>query len=121
MVIKWNECLSSDFANIQEEDIALIIVSSLEQHALHLPTGTDEYIGQAVAEEAAGKCKRKVYMMPSVNYGFSYHHLKFKSSVSIKQTGLIGIIKDIIRCVYHTGFKKMTKVTTIIIDTLKYT
>lgn len=107
MLIKWNECLSSHFGNIQEEDIALITVSSLEQHALHLPTGTDEYIGQTVAEEAARKSKRKVYMMPSVNYGFSYHHLKFKGSVSIKQAGLIGMIKDIIKCVYNTGFRNI--------------
>lgn len=107
MLIKWNECISTDFDSISKDDIALIVVSSLEQHALHLPTGTDEYIGMAVAEGAAQKSKRKVYLMPSVNYGFSYHHLKFKGSVSIKQSNLIGVIKDIVKCTYASGFKNI--------------
>ncbi len=107
MLIKWNECLSSDFHEINEEDIALVVVSSLEQHALHLPTGTDEFIGQAIAEESALKSNKRIYLMPPVNYGFSYHHLKFRGSISLKQKHLMGIVKDIVRCTYNMGFEKI--------------
>ena len=49
MLIEWKECRAPEIQNITEEDVAVVVVGSLEQHAKHLPVGTDVYLGMNVA------------------------------------------------------------------------
>ena len=56
MLIEWKECRAPEIQNITEEDVAVVVVGSLEQHAKHLPVGTDVYLGMNVNK------MRDVYM-----------------------------------------------------------
>ena len=78
MLIEWKECLAPEFKNITEEDVAVVVVGSLEQHAKHLPVGTDAYLGMNVVKEAAKSARRRIFLLPPVTYGFSAHHMDFR-------------------------------------------
>lgn len=107
MRIEWNTLRAPEFQNITKEDVALVIVGSLEQHALHLPVGTDVFLGNAVAKAAAGKSKRRIFVLPAVNYGFSAHHMDFPGSITLRQKTLVSVLEDIGDGVISTGFSNL--------------
>lgn len=107
MLIEWKECLAPEFKNITEEDVAVVVVGSLEQHAKHLPVGTDAYLGINVVKEAAKSARRRIFLLPPVTYGFSAHHMDFRGSITLRQKTLISLLEDIGEGVYASGFRNL--------------
>ncbi len=107
MIMEWYHLTKNQFHSLQGKTIAAINFSSTEQHASHLPVGTDRIIGEEILAEAAKRAKSTVVVMPSVCYGYSPHHRFAQGYVTIAQKTLIDFCKDICRCVYENGFRSL--------------
>ncbi len=103
----WEELDQKEIGKVRNEAIVALPVSSLEQHALHLPTGTDRMIGEGVIRETAARTKKTLIMLPPLCYGFSDHHLNFDGTVSISQSTLIAVLKDIAFSIERRGWKQL--------------
>ena len=106
MKILWEDKTWQDFREIPEDAAALFVAASTEQHALHLPTGTDSFLGRAVAEMAAERAKRPVYLLPAFTYGFSAHQMDFPGSITLTQKTLASVIGEVAESVYASGFRR---------------
>ncbi len=107
MKIYWDKRKSAEFQAVSEKDIAVIVVGSCEQHAKHLPTGTDNFLGWKIAEAAAGNSRKNVYLLPIVSYGFSAHHMDFPGTITLKQKTLVHLLEDIAESVLKTGIRNL--------------
>ena len=85
--------------------IILIPVGSVEQHAWHLPLGTDSYCSIGVCEDAAKKAD--VVVAPPVWYGWSIQHMGFPGTVSISARVLIDLLTGICKSLAKHGFDKI--------------
>lgn len=107
MIIKWNELNKNSFAKFRNNSVAVINFASTEQHANHLPVGTDVFLGEAVLTEAASRAKSNVIVLPQVCYGYSPHHTFADGYITISQPTLIQYAKDIVKSIYNNQFKKI--------------
>jgi creatinine amidohydrolase len=90
---------------LNETDIVLVPVGSLEQHGPHLPLGTDSIIASEVARKAAEKAK--VAVTPVIPFGFSIEHMSFPGTISLEPETLLLIVKNISVSLVSHGFKKI--------------
>ena len=93
---------------LQEIDIALLPVGSIEQHGPHLPLDTDAYDANYLAMRVAEACSEpKPLVLPYIPYGIAYHHEAFKGTVSISNDALARVVYDIGMSVARNGIKKL--------------
>jgi creatinine amidohydrolase/Fe(II)-dependent formamide hydrolase-like protein len=93
---------------LQQVDIALLPVGSIEQHGPHLPLDTDTFDANYLALRVAEACSNpKPLVLPNIPYGVSYHHDEFKGTVSISNDALAKLVYDIGMSVSHNGIKKL--------------
>ena len=94
--------------HLQEVDIALLPVGSIEQHGPHLPLDTDAYDANYLALRVAEACSEpKPLVLPYIPYGVAYHHHGFRGTVSISNDALAKLVYDIGISVSHNGIKKL--------------
>lgn len=110
MLLEWRELASKDFAAHVKDGVAALVVGSCEQHGLHLPVGTDVYLGEAVIRGAAEYAAREVVLLPSLTYGFSAHHMDFPGSITLTQSTLSSVIQEVASGVISAGFSKLVLV-----------
>lgn len=103
MIYYWKDLKTKEITDVQQ-GIAILPVGSLEQHANHLPLGTDVYLGDAIAAQAAKISEKACYLLPSVTYGFSAHHMDFSGSVTLRQKTLEMLVEDIAESAIASGF-----------------
>ncbi|TFG31113.1 creatininase family protein [Candidatus Thorarchaeota archaeon] len=94
---------------LKETDIALVPVGSTEQHGPALPVDNDAYIATEFAIRVAERLweKQKVVVVPTIEYGYSPHHMQFKGTVTLSESTLANIIVDICTSLVHHGFKRI--------------
>ena len=94
---------------LKECDIALVPLGSTEQHGPALPVSTDHYIATEFAYRAAEIVwdVHKVVVTPTVNFGFSPHHMEFPGTITLSELTLSSMIADICHSLAHHGFKKI--------------
>ena len=96
---------------LKETDIALVSVSSTEQHGPHLPVKTDAVIGYEVCKRAAARLYaetgKRVVIAPPLHIGMSLHHMSFPGTISLKPETLLNVITDVCWCLSEHGFKKL--------------
>lgn len=108
MLVHWNELTREDFKTLlQKESVVVGCFDSTEQHSLHLPVGTDAFLGQAVVCEAARRSKAAVIALPPVYYGYSPHHRFTNGFLTVSQRTLMDYAKDIALSVRANGFKRL--------------
>ena len=94
--------------HLQQVDIALLPVGSIEQHGPHLPLDTDAYDAKYLALRVAEACSEpKPLVLPNISYGVAYHHNEFKGTVSISNEALSKMVYDIGMSVAQNGIKKL--------------
>ena len=106
MLLEWRDLASSECSAMAEKGGAALVMGSCEQHGLHLPLGTDVYLGEAVMRRAAERAVREVVLLPSVAYGFSAHHMDFPGSITLTQKTLAAMITEVMSGVISAGFTK---------------
>ncbi|MBP0457166.1 creatininase family protein [Streptomyces montanisoli] len=96
--------------------IAVLPIGSQEQHAAHLPLGTDTLLAQAVLaralailadkESADGDEAGDIVTLPALPYGHSPHHL-FAAAVSLSAATLTAVLDDILASLVTSGCRRI--------------
>lgn len=74
--------------------LTLLPVGATEQHGPHLPLGTDWWLAEAVALEAAGRAPG-ADVAGAVPYGISPHHRGFPGTVTLRTRTFIDLVVDV--------------------------
>ena len=100
----WSE-LSSDSIKekIKDNGVVIVPIGAIEQHGPHLPTGTDYYLGWAVAKKVAEELNALI--LPIIPIGFSEHHCPRPGTVTLSTDTLRAIIKDVAISLSRNGAK----------------
>lgn len=93
-----------------EEGIALLPIGSQEQHASHLPMGTDTLLVEEVVDRALDMLAREagpgVVRLPALPFGHSPHHL-FAAAVSLSAATLGAVLDDILDSLVTSGYRRV--------------
>lgn len=88
--------------------IALLPIGSQEQHADHLPMGTDALLVEAVVDAAAARIGEQgptIVRLPCLPFGHSPHHL-FAAAVSLSAQTLLAVLADVLDSLTRSGFRR---------------
>ncbi|MFQ6014283.1 MAG: creatininase family protein [Anaerolineae bacterium] len=92
---------------IEDGYVSIIVpIGSIEQHGLHLPTGTDTFIGYNLAVRIAEKLG-KALVAPTIRPGCSDHHMNFAGTISISSALLGELVGAYCRSLIQHGFKNI--------------
>jgi creatinine amidohydrolase len=87
--------------------IALLPIGSQEQHAAHLPMGTDTMLAEAVVDGALERVDDPaVVRLPALPFGHSPHHL-FAAAVSLRASTLQAVLADVLDSLATSGFRRV--------------
>ncbi|WP_328540972.1 creatininase family protein [Streptomyces sp. NBC_00344] len=94
-----------------EHGIALLPIGSQEQHADHLPMGTDTLLVEAVIERAGALLAEEppvagIVRLPALPYGHSPHHL-FAAALSLSAQTLGAVLDDVLDSLVTSGFRRI--------------
>jgi creatinine amidohydrolase len=105
-VITWE----NTYKELEESgvDIAVLPIGALEQHSIHLPLGQDWMSVQEMARRIAEQLD--AYLLPALPFGNSQEHQDFKGTVWLQPATLAQVVKDIVACLRHHGFRKVVLV-----------
>lgn len=85
-------------------DMAIIPIASLEQHALHLPIGTDFLNGLERAKLIAQKTDALV--APILMPGNSPYHMEFPGTITLSAETIQKVYFEAIQSLIHHGFRR---------------
>lgn len=94
-----------------ENGIALLPIGSQEQHAAHLPMGTDTLLVEAVVDRALALLDREtpapeVVRLPALPFGHNPHHL-FAAAVSLSAQTLGAVLDDVLDSLVTSGYHRI--------------
>ncbi|WP_411090984.1 creatininase family protein [Streptomyces sp. 049-1] len=94
-----------------ERGIALLPIGSQEQHAGHLPMGTDTLLVEEVVDRALDLLSREaaapeVVRLPALPFGHSPHHL-FAAAVSLSAATLGAVLDDVLDSLVASGHHRV--------------
>lgn len=101
--MKWSEVAQLP----REEMIVVCGISAMEQHSLHMPLGTDYFIGSELVRRLEAELPEKLVCLPLIWFGSSGHHMDFPGTISVTSQNMVLILKDIARSVHAHGFRKL--------------
>ncbi|MDP6504039.1 MAG: creatininase family protein [Planctomycetota bacterium] len=102
--LNYQQVKSSDF------EVALLPISAVEAHNLHLPYGTDHYQIEAIADRACEKAAEagaKPVRLPGIPYGVESNLDKFPLSIHVQQSTLNLVVSDIVKALEKDGIRKL--------------
>ena len=85
-------------------DMVIIPVTSVEQHGLHLPLGTDYYSGIERAKLIASRTD--VLVAPILLPGQSPYHMEFEGTISLSSETIQQVIVEAAESLMRHGFKR---------------
>lgn len=94
---------------MSEVETAVLPVGAIEQHASHLPIGTDTLVAQEISRRVAEKLD--AYLLPVMAIASSIEHRKTKGTVYLKAQTIIDTISDIAHSLSDTGFKRLVVIS----------
>ncbi len=89
---------------LKKEDRLLMVLGATEQHGF-LCTSTDVKIPLALADAASQQSG--VIVAPPLNFGCSSYFADYPGTITIRVETLLKIVEDMVRSVYHQGFKRL--------------
>ncbi|TJX12945.1 creatininase family protein [Tissierella creatinini] len=88
----------------KSKGVAIIPIGSIEQHARHLPVGTDSYVAITLAE--AGALETNALIVPPMWFGWSPHHMVLPGTITIRPEVLVEYLFDVIKSLSAHGIDK---------------
>ncbi len=85
---------------------AILACGACEQHGPHLPTGTDTYLGTAIAERAA-RIAGNALVVPTLRPGLSEHHMHFPGSFTLRLGTFVALLEDSCESLARQGFERI--------------
>ena len=85
---------------------AILACGASEQHGPHLPTGTDTYLGTAIAERAA-RIVGNALVVPTLRPGLSEHHMHFPGSFTLRIGTFVALLEDYCESLARQGFERI--------------
>ncbi len=92
-------------AYLEKDQVILLPIASTEQHSLHMPLGTDSYVGIGLAEDAAKKTGSLV--APPIWYGWSTHHVSYPGTVTLQAETMMRLVEDVCHSLIFHGFHRI--------------
>jgi creatinine amidohydrolase len=106
--MRWEEMTSPEIDGLdRDRTVVLLPLGSVEQHANHMPVGTDTMLAQAVSLAGAERAGAPVVVLPPPWYGFSAHHMRFAGTVTLPVATLIDLTERIVDAVVAHGFRRV--------------
>lgn len=94
-------------------DIAILPWGATEAHNYHLPYGTDFYLAESVAAEAARKTwdkGHKVIVLPAVPFGVNTGQIGIPLCINMNPSTQLQVLKDILYGLNHHNIRKLVVV-----------
>ncbi len=91
----------------RERVIPLCCISAMEQHSLHLPLGTDYFIGRELVRRLEAHFPERLLCFPTVWFGSSAHHMDFAGTISVSPSIMTDLLRDFAKSIHAHGFRKL--------------
>jgi creatinine amidohydrolase len=91
----------------KRQPVIVLPIGSVEDHGMHLPLDTDNFLIWSICEAAAQRAAGEILPMPLVSYGFETHHMDFPGTIDIESEHLLHFVLDITKSVAHHGFRRI--------------
>ncbi len=105
MKAEWYLTAAPDFS--WEGAVGILPVASCEQHARHLPVGTDGLIGWRLAQAAAARASAAAVILPLQQIGYSPHHRAFAGYLTLSQDVMRRYLTEICLCAFQNGLERL--------------
>ena len=103
----WAQMTWEEIEGLNKENTLVILpLGSVEQHGQRLPVITDTMFANHWAKQVAERIENSV-LLPSQNYGMSWHHTAFPGTISLDPVTYVQIIRDILKSITKHGFQKI--------------
>lgn len=90
---------------LKEKKTIILPVGSVEQHAKHLPLGTDSFLAQHIAEDVAKLTGTLI--APPLWVGWAPHHMAYTGTITLRPETLTQVIEDMCESLVYHGFEKI--------------
>lgn len=100
----WKEVKDRDYS------LAILPWGATEAHNYHLPYGTDNFLAEAVAIEAARKAWDKdctPLVLPTIPFGVNTGQMEVKFCLNMNPSTQLAVIKDIVQVLDHHTMRKL--------------
>jgi creatinine amidohydrolase len=94
-----------DWLGNEPAPVVIVGIGAIEQHALHLPLGTDSLGVRGFIHEVASRTN-SVCVHPCWP-GFSPHHMAFAGTITFSEDTLLGVVLDTIESLAAHGVKRV--------------
>lgn len=104
--MKWNDASWREHAAAPAPRVAILPLGAVEAHGPHLPVGTDLWISEAMAREAARRLAEHgivATLLPSMPYAPAPFADDFAGTLSIRRETLVALIEDVAAAVARRG------------------
>ena len=103
----WADLTRSEIAAARDAGALVVIpIGATEQHAEHLPVGTDSLTSGRLSLMAAEACDILVLVAPTISVAFSPHHASWPGTLTLSLPTLRALIGDITASIERVGFKR---------------
>jgi creatinine amidohydrolase len=92
---------------VKKQPVVVLPIGSVEDHGLHLPLDTDNFMISSICEAAAQRAGGDMLLMPLIPFGFESHHMDFPGTIDIKTEHLLNFVLDVTKSVARHGFKRL--------------
>lgn len=92
-------------AYLDTQQGVIVPIGSTEQHGPNGLLGTDAICPTVIAERVGAQLQTLV--APTIAFGNAQHHLAFSGTMALRPSTLLAVVKDLVQCLAHHGFKKV--------------
>lgn len=109
---RWTDMTWREIEERRGDMIAVIPSGSVEQHGPHLPTGTDLYIAEGIADRLAEMCNPpfridRLAMLPPIFHTYAKESDAWPGTLNLDGSTLTLLVRDVVRGLFRNGVKNV--------------